>query len=312
MDHLPPLSNPHNVVEVPYLGGEYDGQEFEAFPARQHWDLERLKRGDYQGRSIAAVARFLQTWLYFGMLQTVLDIDIPTPDFVRVGDDGGRFITTRLLRTYLQNWKSQADREKASGEADLSDSRNQRALDCLAYAHRFWFGLDEEYRDRVVGCEIGLSIHVLASALEHALTSVFDIPVQLAPWRLTRSAFVTRRMVGCGWCPSVVEQICSKNFLVFQYYASLLRAPSDAKVHENCRAGDPGCVAKNVVDASYVTRHHEACCDCEFIGIDMDGLRNIVQRDQIPLFYLDVDGPNTELKMVAFEKGMQYTALSHV
>lgn len=312
MDHFPPVSRPYDPVEVPYLGGEYDGEGFEGYPARQSLVLQKLQEGDCQGQPMDAIARFLQTWLYFGMMHAVLGIEISVADFIRVGDSQQRFVTTQRLRKYLQEWKSQVEQEKNSNSDDSLIPRNQQALRCLAQSHSFWFSLDAEQRDRFVGPEIGLSIHILASTLEHALTSICDIGVIAAPWRLTPSTFLTQRMRDRGWCPAVVQQICVQNHLALQYYASLLAPPSDPDQHERCHAEDPGCVAKNIVEATYTTRHQEAGCGCDFIGPDLDMLRDIVQRDKIPLLHLEHHGPKMALKIVALEKGMQYTAVSHV
>jgi hypothetical protein len=48
---------------------------------------------------------FLQSWLYFGFLAAVLDIEVPLDDFVR-SDESERFIlTTEKLPEYLANQK---------------------------------------------------------------------------------------------------------------------------------------------------------------------------------------------------------------
>ena len=311
MDHFPPVSIPYNTVEIPYLGGEYDGQEFKGYPARQHWDLGKLLAGDLQGRTIADAGRFLQTWLYFGMIHEVLGVEMLMNDFVRVGRSQHRFVTTHKLQEYLRTWKSRVDQEK---ELDLGAlaNRNQRAVACLTYAYNVWFTFDEKEKDRLVGPQIGLSIHILASTLEHALNCVCEIPVADVPWRLERNQFLTQRMIDYGWCPSTVEQICVNNFVSFQYYASLLAAPSDPKRHKQCKAGDHGCSGKNVDNASYVTKHHLPHLECDFLEVDLDVLGDIVQAGNIPLVYLENKGLEASIKIVPFKPGMQYTALSHV
>ena len=312
MDHLPPVSKSYNAVEIPYLGGEYDGEEFTGYPAQQNWDLEKLQAGDLQNRTALDAGSFIQSWLYFGMMQEVLGIDILTADFVRVDGSQKQFVTTHKLQEYLQTWRSQIDQEKASGPIEVLINRNKRAVACLTHAYNVWFNFDEDERNRFVSPEIGLSIHILASALEHALTSVCEIPVKDTSWRLERNDFLTQRMIDYGWCPSIVEQICATNHLAFQYYASLLLARSDPRVHEQCRAGHHGCSAKNVNNASYVTKHHLPDCKCELITVDLNALRDIVQGGGIPLVYLEHRGPRTTAKIVPFRRGMQYTAVSHV
>lgn len=312
MDHFPPVSNPYNPVEVPYLGGEYDGQEFTGYPARQHWDLGKLQAGHLQGRTIADAGSFLQAWLYFGMLHGVLGVDFLTTDFVRVDDSEERFVTTHKLRPHLQKWRSQIEQEKASGSGDALANRNKQAVSCLTHAYNVWFSFDKHERDRLVSPAIGLSIHILASTLEHALTLVCEVPVRDVPWRLERNDFLTQRMIGYGWCPSVVEQICAENHLAFQYYANLLVSRSDPSRHKQCKTGDHGCSAKTVDNASYVTKHHLPDCKCEYITINLDVLDGIVQSGSIPLVHLETKGAEITVKIVPFKKGMHYTALSHV
>ncbi len=312
MDHFPPVSNPHNPVEIPYLGGEYDGDDFKSYPAQQHWHLANLQAGELQGRTPAEAGSFLQAWLYFGLLQEVLGIKIVTTAFVRVDASRKSFITTRKLQAYLHTWKSHIDQERKSASDDVLKKRNQRAVACLNHAYNVWFNFDEDERDDLLGPEIGLSIHILASTLEHALTCVCDIPVADVPWRLERNYFLTQRMIDYGWCPSIVEQICADNHIAFQYYASLLAAPSDPRRHGECKAGDHGCSAKTVDDASYVTKHHLPHLECDFISADLDVLCDIVRGGTIPLVCLQNKGPKTVVKMVPFKKGMHYTAISHV
>lgn len=312
MDHLPPVSRPYNPVQVPYLGGRYDGEDFEGYPMRQHLDLQRLQKGDPQGRSNAEVARFIQTWLYFGMLHGVLGVDASTQDFVRVEVSDQHYVTTQKLKEYLQRWRSLMDQERGDSSNDSLIPRNQQALQCLKYSHAFWFGLDETQRNELVGAEIGLSIHILASTLEHALTSIYDIPVSSVPWRLTRNDFLAQRMQNYGWCPVVVDQIGVRQHLAFQYYASLLKAPSNPNEHAQCRVGDSGCKAKNILNDVYTTRHVEIGCTCEDVAIEISTLRDLVQEGNVPLVSLEYEGPKPVLKLVGFEQGMQYTALSHV
>ena len=312
MDHFPPVSNPYNTVQIPYLGGEYDGEGFAGYPARQRWDLGKLQAGDLQGRTMAEAGAFLQTWLYFGMMHGVLGVHMRTTDFVRVGDFKKRFVTTHRLRRYLQAWKSQVDQERTTGTDDVLVNRNKRAVACLTDAYNFWFTLGRDERDRLVGPEIGLSIQILASTLEHAVSSVCEVPVKDLPWRLERNDFLTQRMIDYGWCPSVVDQICAANHLAFQYYASLLAAPSDPKRHGKCQAGDHGCSAKNVGDAKYVMKHRLPDVGCEILKVDLDALRDIIREGGIPLLHLEHKGSHSAITIVPFKKGMHYTALSHV
>jgi len=74
MEHLPPVKEPYKPVFIPFIADvEYDGiDDFEGYPSRRGLDLSRLLKGDFQGWTSDQVAAFLQTWLYFGLINCIL------------------------------------------------------------------------------------------------------------------------------------------------------------------------------------------------------------------------------------------------
>jgi hypothetical protein len=110
MDHLPKVNDPHESIDIPYLGGKkYDGLDFGGYPERENWQITLLVTGNLQRRTVVEAAQFLQTWLYFGMLHEALklaeDNRIDLKDFIRIDDKSlQKFITTRQLPELLQNW----------------------------------------------------------------------------------------------------------------------------------------------------------------------------------------------------------------
>lgn len=311
MDHLPPVSSPHNPVQVPYLGGIYDGEDFAGYPLREDWNLSQLQECNLGGRSLIDAQRFLQTWLFFGMLNEILDIEILTGDFVRM-DGSQALMTTHKLRSYLHTWKSRVESEMEEGAVDVTLRRNRRVTECLALSCTFWRGMDANMKGRLIAPEVELSIQILAVTLEHAVTSVCDIPVELAPWRLTRSSFVTDRMIRDGWCPTIIEQIWYPTHLTLLYYASLLGPPKDRLRHDGCVASNSLCEAKKMDYATYQTKHAKEGCECQFIGPDVEQLDGIVRKGRIPLLCLENGDSGPVLKVVELRNGMQYTAISHV
>jgi hypothetical protein len=75
MEHLQPVTNPHDPIFVPYIGDcEYDGLDFADYPARRGFDIEGLLKGDSKETPLDQVASFLQTWLYFGFMCEILGV----------------------------------------------------------------------------------------------------------------------------------------------------------------------------------------------------------------------------------------------
>ena len=312
MEHLPPVSHPYKPVEVPYLGGAYSGDDFAGFPEQHGWDICLLQEGNLHGRDSQATAQFLQTWLYFGLLREVLGFEIMMGDFIRNGQESSsHYITTNKLRNYLQRWKLQIEKEKAQS-IDALRKRNRRVTDCLALSYNFWRGLTPHAKVLILAPQVELSIQILAITLEHAVTSVCNVSVALAPWRLTRSDYVTQRMLTDGWCPCVIEQIWYPTHLTLQYYASILGPPKEHLNHSQCSAGGEGCKAKNIVDSIYRTKHTKGDCMCKPVRIDLGALGEIVAREEIPLLYFERDSHGSILKVTPRQRGMHYTAISHV
>ena len=315
MDHFPPVSDPHELLQVPYLGGEYDGKAFDSFPRRQGWDVQRLQAGNIETNMLDSARTFLQTWFYFGMLHEVLGLEIKTADFIRVDAAGAAYITTIKLRSYLHAWR---DSLSPSSDADGISRRNRRITDCWAYSYHVWQEFDKSAREFLIPPEIELSIQILAATLEHAVLSVYNllsashIPVALAPWRLTRSDFLTQRMLDDGWCPSTLQQIWFPTHLTLQYYAHLLGPPRFYRRHEHCAAGDIACKSRNLNEEMYETKHLCPSFDCRVVEVDATDLQNIVKSGGIALVRVAGSAPNITLQVVPFRQGMQYTAISHV
>jgi hypothetical protein len=69
MEHLPPVSSPHEPVLVPYIvDEEYGGLDFAGSPTRKGFDIDSLLKGGFKNRSPGEIAAFLQPWLCFGLI----------------------------------------------------------------------------------------------------------------------------------------------------------------------------------------------------------------------------------------------------
>ena len=312
MDHYAPISNPHRPVRVPYLGGQYDDLDFAGYPSRHNWDIDRLREGDFQGASRRDAAQFLQTWLYFGLLHEVLDMPIAAADFFRPDGPQEYVITTAKLADYLRSWKLRSE-QLSPGAREV---HNDRVVEGFNSSYYVWRGFVDRERDHgnpnPIPPEIELSIQILATTLEHCANVAFDVPVAALPWRLARNPWLTRRMIGDGWCPTVIEQIWNPTHLAIQYYASILGPPARRLDHSTCEAGNRGCNARTVIDAVYVTEHKTVLCKCGFFGPNPEDLSRIVAASEIPLVSITWGASGPSLELVPFQHGLKYTVISHV
>ena len=335
MQHLPPIAEPYNPIHVPYKGGQYERGDYATYASRAtpSFDLTSLQSGDCGSHGREAAAKMLQAWLFFGLLQEALQLEVNIEDFVErktVTTADGQvkteaFITTAELRGYLGRWREQHEAAKATPQ--LLARRKQQTLSALHTAYDVWSEFDDF--SAITGPEIKLSIQLLGSAVDHAVTSVSStlpgqpytlwIPVGQAYWRRTSSPFIEQRMLNMGWCPSVVRQLQAPTKLPLQVYVSLLKpsVAQDPGVHAKCKFTDLGCLASNIDDGEYKTKHVEGC-DCAdkdtkaFLRVDADELRRILRSGRIPIVFLDEGEGVPKLQLTSQQHDVQYTAISHV
>ena len=77
MQHL--LDSGHGpIVDVPYYGRKYQGDAFLDYPRSQGWDTDWLVRSNWlsHGKSAGETHAFLQAWLFFGLLESVMGIKL--------------------------------------------------------------------------------------------------------------------------------------------------------------------------------------------------------------------------------------------
>jgi hypothetical protein len=319
MEHLPALQNPYQPLEARYLGGEYGDEHFNdlgSFLQSTGQSLETIQQGNFEPHSKEIVARFMQSWFYFGMLQEMLQIPIQASDFIgRRNEKGEANITTEKLRDYLAKWKDQIEIEEK--KPAILEMRNDRFIRCSRITHTAWKELGETFT-AILGPDIALSIHLLATCLEHAANSIAGIDVDDLPWRLTRNPIVTQRLIDMGWCPTIVEQTQSSCRVALPYFLTLLGPPKDQshllKVGApGCKVGDAGCSTKHVSNATFRLKHLNDCDQsCELVAADNDEIRKIVAKGGIPIAHLITDDRRPRIEVAELRGCMQYTAFSHV
>jgi hypothetical protein len=82
----------------------YDGQGLFEFPERKKFDIQALKRAEFQSGQWEEILSFLQGWAFFGMLIDILErsgVSIKSEDFI-CERGGQQFISTQLLPYYLR------------------------------------------------------------------------------------------------------------------------------------------------------------------------------------------------------------------
>ena len=329
MDHLPTPAHPlFPPLEVPYIcKQEYDNLGFSDYPKRRGWDKSRLQGGPLE-HSLGETAAFLQEWLYFGLLSEILGHCFDPDNFIGEVDDGRCLVTTVCLLDSISRWKDHIN----SLSPEARSRRYEEVVRCLSDAYLVGrrlglYGFAENQSQIIpVAPEVALSMIILAESLHCATQAIwnwsalvnceskgtFDLDHGwIQPHNWGTSTFLVTRLQQTGWCPSEVYRQMQSLMPTGLYYVSLLAHSARDGEHLNC--SNYKCVANNIDEATYHTKHTSDECNCEHFGALMD-VESILDRGSIPAIRV-LDSSNDgqpRISIVEAGAGQDYVAISHV
>lgn len=303
----------------------YDGLEFANYPFRKGWC--RMPGGTpmWDERPQAEQWSFIQTWLFFGMLDQVFGRRIALGDFV----DSDGYITTIKLAQFTLDWYDRL--RNMSAPERLSDYLRSQA--CLGEARSHCVLLLDE-RTFPTACPltpaIRLSIKVLGESLSNTAYRIWDTfsldrnPTM--PWskdlrgKWGYSNLLAEDLLARGWCPSEITFLQhyppSASNSGMYYARQIVRASLD---HSHCSR--KACLSSVINKKMYAQQHcclsstncKGSCCD---VTPSQDRVRAILMSGGVPLLKSSTatafDSGKVDLDIVEYQEGMKYTALSHV
>ena len=104
------------------LGWNFDEMFHSRNVRRAHTSLYGMNRSEATRRTAA----FVQSWLFFGLLESICARPIPTSYMVRTGSDGEACLYTRTLPVLLESWA----RRLTVVEAEYRDAALCKAREC--------------------------------------------------------------------------------------------------------------------------------------------------------------------------------------
>ncbi len=295
------------LSQIPYLCQfEFDQEcDFAAFPAQKGFDKSRFLSLDFGEHPPGETAAFLQTWLYFGLLSRVLRMAVTAEDFID-RNLATPMIDTRIsLPIYLERWsKNVKAKHVQEMEADLEEARSH--VLALLRAE----GLCP------LPQEVVLSIMMLGSILSFAIDQKIEsFPPKektvLADWGM--SPLLTKKLLQNGWCINDVHRLCSTvSVPTALNAASIVRQEIVPK--ESHKACSPdACIARNINESTYETKHVEPDCHCESVTAPVDQVKDILEGGDIPVILIKENGNGKILGLEAMSnRKVKYIAISHV
>ncbi|KAJ5360553.1 Heterokaryon incompatibility [Penicillium concentricum] len=303
-DHLFLPDNPPRPLRIEYDGPLYDGGDWDTFPTRCGW-LDESGTENFPPDAVPSEYQsMMECWLYFGMLHYIFGDQLDQSEFLLREEEGDQYITTRHLQKYVEdvdNWKNN---EFGARSVEIV----KKVLENLP-RYIPWIREKMSFAIRLVSLTLWKIVIKRDGPQED--------PRGYRLWFLTREE--ARQMIREGWCPLDTEKCHSAGLeLDTQAYLRQL-APSKARwnnrTHESCKMTE--CVADNIDESSYVTRHVQEGCSCSLVDSDIEQLHTILQGGGIPLVMItpssdELGNQHYELKVVKKRTGKPYVAISHI
>lgn len=266
MDHLPLPRNPeYEPIEIPCHSTEnYDGDDFETYPGRGKWGLKPIREWKRIFKTPPReFSGFLQTWLFFGLLESVLRFQFRLSDFTFTSKTGHLVVKTTKMLPALDKWVKTLPTMNESQKGDLwktvllakrvdlrlasgfgvsvygSQLPPEREIGLLAFMEMSLYYADP--RDKAIAASIGLLIEVLLACL--SLDSLSDTGPTRHLTMMTGQNFTFRqwnsliyqRMRSNGWCPSALSMLFSRINTSALLFMSHVGRPSPNKEHHMIR-----------------------------------------------------------------------------
>ncbi|KAI9770941.1 MAG: hypothetical protein M1840_002645 [Geoglossum simile] len=237
------------------------------------------------------------------------------------------YITTAKLSSYLEQWE-----EKEKSNTSNNKLINERKVkSCLSAAGQlmdhftgefYSYSYNDEWQHNhssVLPFEVWFSVKILLQTLARRSVGIYDGYMKL--YRFSNDTKVLRwRMSEQGWCPFRASRLAgSFDDLSVLYYVSLLGPPEPFEAHYRCTIDQ--CLANELNDDLYTQTHVTADCRCGGEGSnlvpDHGRLVSILESGGIPLISLGrcsengTECPDLQLRVVEYQLGMRYVAISH-
>lgn len=323
-------------VVASYAGGQsWDGGDFATYPKRQGWD-DSLWQWNHdtdelplQGRSYDEAAAFLQSWLFFGLLETVLGFKVDPEEFLcEVNKDGSlqKVITTTKLATHLETFnrdlKFWSAQERARREDIIWDALSEASVVNDSWNQVLYAGnlqTDSLLLHETLFCQTMLYL-ALARFLDKAIPSIGWMKLEGNKC----SRFLEVRMDQAGWCPFDIQYLCvnlDPDVMAFIFSLGSHSTSTDHSVcHERYRGPRDHCVSQSI-DAQSLPQHVTAECQCPHLGPNRELIEASIKNNNIPIIalVLQEDDPD-DVGFMMWEEELdedrpdmgRYFALSHV
>lgn len=330
MDHLPLIEDP--AYPLPHVPchcdvSDFDGHGMAGFPERVGWRIDREEgpvRSDPSKSSISTPEALLQAWLFIGLLHNVFSAGETEIDLTLFQQqvNGQTVLSTVALRESLDRLA-----ENSSGHSsDTYLDRHGRVKDGFSamqnFLNRHLFAQTAR-QNWVLSSLLSLDqifvFLILAETLKNAILQLWPVPLMKSSktWFAIKLGHIgiKDRLLEFGWCPSEASLLDEELDYTGLFIASMLKRSFSTKLdHRKC--DDQRCLALQISEDAYKTKHAEGCASCEELAVDQEEVAGILRGGGNPIVLVlpPREGEaKPRLRVLDFNaNSISYFAISHV
>ena len=279
-----------------------------------HLSLKQLGATEAARRTAA----FIQSWLYFGLLEAVIAAPISSTYMIRAGTDGTLYHYSRMVPVLLTAWA----KKLATTAEDSPEETLETAIRCSFRASsiltQMITDLSEHHGSPAFSelHSILLSVEPALSALHEAVATFASAMLQLdtRTYNLAESALPTNyseNLIRKGWCRFIVANAEKTLPAAFMRFVDTAGFVGTTGGHESCVA--EACRRNNIDTSNYLPQHWPNRCRCKFMKPDLAAVLGILEEGRIPVVRLEEDGQSLAVGSLDPRDGnADYIAFSHV
>ncbi|KAL8751955.1 MAG: hypothetical protein Q9184_005892, partial [Pyrenodesmia sp. 2 TL-2023] len=330
MNHLPwPQNDEAPPLEIPYICDtleDFDGLNFLDYPVRRGWTTPE-DRFQWMTTSDLIIAKRVQNWLFFGLLQVFLGDLFEKDDYITLSRRSHISIldTTKLPLRLSALVRCVRNGHVRRNDASLSREDLREMWDSAFLGAKLHNGVLNSLMDkkRVTNVEtldaletlrtVAAPVPILLQSLRRAASQVFWLDEELPVMCLVNhgpAKLSAWRMLDIHQCQAQVGNFFRQYSPFVNHYLSGLPRKYLKADHHECSWDR--CVGNTVNEATYQTRHVKQSCRCQMIGPDASLLSQLIQGNRIPLVELRIVTGEPKLKLMPAELDTKYVTLSHV
>ncbi|KAL8918178.1 MAG: hypothetical protein Q9208_007530 [Pyrenodesmia sp. 3 TL-2023] len=330
MNHLPwPPNDEAPPLEIPYICDnleDFDGLNFLEYPIRRGWSTPDDKF-QWMTTSDLMVAKRVENWLFFGLLQVFLGDLFEKDDYITLSRRSHTSIldTTKLPLRLSSLVRCVGNGDVRRNDVLLSREDLREMWDSAFLGAKLHNGVLNSLMDkkRVTSVEtldaletlrtVAAPVPILLQSLRRAVSQIFLFDEELPAMCLTDhgpAKLSVWRMLDTHQCQAQVKNFLSQYSPFVNHYLSGLPRKYLKADHHNCSWDR--CVGNTVDEASYQPRHVKQSCRCQFAGPDTGLVCQLIRGNRIPLVVLRIVAGEPKLKLVPAELDTKYVTLSHV